>query len=79
MDKPVIAARTPAFLDLQPGTYWWCRCGRSAAQPFCDGAHQGSAFAPLELKLDAARKVALCQCKATRNPPFCDGAHKQLP
>lgn len=78
MSEPNIAARQPAVLDLQPGTYYWCTCGKSASQPFCDGSHQGSAFAPQELVLEEARKVALCQCKHSKTGAFCDGTHKGL-
>ena len=63
---------------MAAGTYWWCRCGKSKKQPFCDGAHKGSAFTPMEFKLDAPKRVALCQCKHTKNPPYCDGTHSKL-
>ncbi len=79
MIRPVVAARVPVVLELEPGTYYWCACGRSAKQPFCDGSHQGTEFTPEVLTLEVQRRVALCACKRTGNEPFCDGSHKKLP
>ncbi len=78
MEQPVMAAKQPAVLTLEPGTYYWCRCGRSKNQPFCDGSHKGTSFSPMEFSLTEQKQVALCQCKQTKNPPFCDGTHKTL-
>ena len=79
MDKPIIAERVPAVLELEPGTYHWCACGRSQNQPFCDGSHKGTGLSPVAFELTEKKTVALCQCKHTKNPPFCDGSHKNLP
>ena len=65
-------------LELEAGTYYWCKCGKSAKQPFCDGAHQGTDFTPMAFILTETKKVALCNCKHTDGPPFCDGAHTKL-
>lgn len=77
--EPVIADRKPAALELEAGTYWWCSCGKSAKQPFCDGSHKGSGFAPVKLEITEKKKVWLCNCKHTANKPFCDGTHSKLP
>lgn len=67
----------PAKVDLQQGeTYYWCACGRSAAQPFCDGSHQGTGLAPVVFVASKTETVFLCTCKQTLNPPRCDGSHK---
>jgi len=78
MNKPTIAANEPAILELEPGAYYWCACGRSKNQPFCDGSHEGTAFTPQVIEITEKQTVALCQCKQTRNPPFCDGTHVEL-
>ncbi len=78
MNDPHIADKKPAVLTLEPGTYWWCACGLSKEQPFCDGTHKGGDFRPLQIKIDAAKKVALCNCKHSANKPYCDGAHARL-
>lgn len=77
--KAIIAAKIPIKVDVEAGKdYYWCRCGKSANQPFCDGAHKGTGIAPMKFTPDKSGAVALCQCKASANPPFCDGSHAQL-
>ena len=78
MSKPVIAEKLPAVVALEAGVYFWCACGRSANQPYCDGSHAGTGFEPVKLEIEEPRRVALCQCKYTGNSPFCDGEHKNL-
>lgn len=77
-DKPVVASKQPAVLKLQPGAYWWCSCGNSANQPFCDGSHKGSKFTPCKVVLTEEKTVAFCNCKQSENGAFCDGTHSRL-
>ena len=78
MNKPVIAQTSPCIVDVEPGTYHWCSCGKSAKQPFCDGSHEGSEFSPVEITVDKPKSLFLCGCKHTKHPPFCDGSHGEL-
>lgn len=79
MSDPVMAQKAPYALELEAGTYYWCACGKSKTQPFCDGAHKGSEFAPVKFELAEKTKVWLCGCKLSEKKPFCDGTHKRLP
>lgn len=74
---PVRAADSPIGVDVKEGeTYFWCSCGQSTNQPFCDGTHKGSSFTPVKYTAEESKKVFFCACKATKNPPLCDGSHK---
>jgi CDGSH iron-sulfur domain-containing protein 3 len=76
--KPEIPQKSPYSVELEVGTYWWCSCGKSAKQPFCDGSHKGTGFAPQKLEVEATKTYYLCGCKHSANTPFCDGGHKHL-
>ena len=79
MSKSVAAARQPIAVDLVAGReYWWCACGRSSEQPFCDGSHRGTGLEPLGFKAEKNGEHWLCRCKQTKTPPYCDGSHKQV-
>ncbi len=76
MSDPVRAADTPYAVDVEVGKgYFWCACGKSAKQPFCDGSHAGTEFVPLKFEADETKKVFFCGCKATAKEPLCDGSH----
>jgi len=78
MEKPEIAQKGPYVMDMEAGTYYFCACGKSKNQPFCDGSHKGSAFIPKKVEIAEAKKVAWCGCKQTKNGAFCDGTHRSL-
>lgn len=75
----VTPQKSPIAVELEAGkTYYWCSCGKSATQPFCDGAHQGTEYAPKAFTAEKSGTAYICACKATKGSPFCDGAHKAL-
>ena len=78
-DTPHIAQTAPYRVDLEAEkTYFWCACGQSKNQPFCDGSHKGSAFVPMKFTAEESETVWLCGCKHSAKQPFCDGSHKAL-
>ncbi len=76
--EPVIVDRKPMVMELEPGKYYWCSCGKSSNQPFCNGSHKGTSFVPLAFEITEKKQVALCLCKHTGHAPFCDGSHAKL-
>ena len=79
MSEPVVAQKAPYPVDVEAGkSYFWCSCGKSAKQPFCDGSHKGTDFNPLKFEATETKTVYFCGCKKTANSPLCDGAHKSL-
>ncbi len=78
-DEPIVAERTPQGVEVEAGkSYFWCACGRSQKQPFCDGSHKGSSFTPLKWEAPETKTVFFCRCKQTAGAPLCDGSHKRL-
>jgi CDGSH-type Zn-finger protein len=79
MTDVLIAQKSPYAVELVAGQqYFWCRCGRSLTQPFCDGAHKGTGLTPLRFTADKTATVWLCGCKHTQSPPRCDASHNAL-
>ena len=76
---PIIAGKSPVKVTLEIGKdYFWCQCGKSKSQPFCDGSHAGTDIGPLKFTADKDGDAAMCLCKSTANGPFCDGTHAGL-
>lgn len=80
MTEPKQTQAGPYVVELGPGEYWWCSCGLSDNQPFCDGTHDtaGTGLKPLRIEISKRREVALCGCRQSKNKPFCDGTHETL-
>lgn len=79
MSEAEIAGKAPMPIEVEAGkNYFWCSCGKSAKQPFCDGSHKGSEFAPVKYTAEKDGKVFFCACKRSDKSPLCDGSHKSL-
>ncbi|WP_350332911.1 CDGSH iron-sulfur domain-containing protein [Coralliovum pocilloporae] len=79
MSEPVIAQKSPIPVEVEEGkSYFWCTCGQSSKQPFCDGSHKGSDFTPMKWTAETSGRKFFCGCKMTEGKPMCDGTHKSL-
>lgn len=78
MTEAIRASNTPFAVHVEQGKdYWWCACGRSANQPFCDGSHKVTSITPVKYSATESKQVYFCGCKSTGNRPLCDGTHKK--
>eukprot|EP01098_Paradermamoeba_levis_P005245 TRINITY_DN2221_c0_g2_i1.p2 TRINITY_DN2221_c0_g2~~TRINITY_DN2221_c0_g2_i1.p2 ORF type:complete len:100 (-),score=29.44 TRINITY_DN2221_c0_g2_i1:68-367(-) len=78
--QPVVTQKAPYKIDIEAGkTYWWCQCGLSKNQPFCDGSHSGTGIEPLKYEATESKAAWFCGCKNTKKKPFCDGSHSKIP
>jgi CDGSH-type Zn-finger protein len=73
-----MSKKLPVTVELERGTYYWCSCGKSKKEPFCDGSHKGTAFVPVEFVMNEKKKVSLCTCQRTKKAPYCDGTHAKV-
>lgn len=79
MTDAVVAQKEPYYVDVEAGKeYYWCACGRSTKQPFCDGSHKDTGFTPLLYVADETKSVFFCGCKHTSRKPICDGSHSRI-
>jgi len=79
MSNPNIAQKSPYAVEVEEGKrYWWCACGHSKSQPFCDGSHKGTEFSPVAYTAEKSGTVYFCGCKHSANKPLCDGGHSKL-
>ena len=76
--EPLCPQKAPYVKREDVGERWWCACGRSKTQPYCDGSHAGTGLSPILVKIEKAKIIAWCGCKRSKAAPQCDGSHGRL-
>jgi CDGSH iron-sulfur domain-containing protein 3 len=77
MNDPVRSKKQPYVVKLTPGAYYWCACGRSRRQPYCDGSHRGTLLSPVRVEAMENVELKLCGCKESASKPYCDCTHEK--
>ena len=77
MENPTTPQKNPYKIKVEKGkTYFWCSCGLSRKQPFCDGSHKMEGkFKSVKYLAQESKEIYFCGCKITKHPPLCDGSH----
>lgn len=79
MSVPAVAQKAPFPVQVEAGkSYFWCSCGLSKSQPFCNGSHAGTGLSPIKFEAAETKTVYLCGCKSSQNGVLCDGSHTKL-
>lgn len=79
MNTPIIVQKSPFAVEVEEGkNYFWCACGKSNKQPFCDGSHKDTGIVPVKFTAESSKRVFFCGCKHSSKQPLCDGAHSKL-
>jgi CDGSH-type Zn-finger protein len=79
MTEKICVQKKPYAAEVVAGnTYYFCSCGRSQTQPFCDGTHKGSGLKSIHYLAAETKTVYFCGCKQSKLGALCDGTHKTL-
>jgi len=79
MNTPICTQKKPYVVEVEEGkTYYYCTCGKSAKQPFCDGTHKDTKFSAQAWTAEKTGSAYFCGCRTSKKGPLCDGAHKDL-